>query len=307
MMERLNLQQVAIERIQPNPLNPRRNLSQDIDRLIAVIQKNGWETAITCYKKNEDYIILSGHRRFEAACQMELQSIPVYVVAPPESVEEELDRLSSVQGGKRDWTTFEWRKYLFNLSNNSYENWSIKELSYKTGKGLKVVREALKVFNYYPHQLIEHQLANDIFSITLLARIVDFINSLKIQYPTLVDELTESLIRDSLLYKAENKKITTIQLKSDVLLESTDTDILKKFFRIPKMKYSEAIKLIGVDDVYVISKLQRSLKTIQKRSTEISQIDFSRADDSLLLSKHLHVLQINIQLKKQEIEEFLRK
>ncbi|MFF5995190.1 ParB/RepB/Spo0J family partition protein [Lysinibacillus sp. KU-BSD001] len=306
-MERLNLEHVPLDKIQPNPLNPRRNLSQDIDRLITVIKKNGWETAITCYKKDGNYIILSGHRRFEAACQMDLKAIPVYVVAPPESIEEELDRLSSVQGGKRDWTTYEWGKYLFNLSNNNYENWSMKELSYKTGKGLKVVREALKVFNYFPHQEIEDRLANDKLTITLLARIVDFINDLKIQHPTLVAELTEDLIRDSLLYKAENKKISTTQLKSDILLESADLVILKQFFRTPKMKYSEAIKLIGVDDVYVDSKLKRSLKTIQSRTTEIAQIDFNNFEDSLLLAKDLQTLQINIQLKKQEIEEFLQK
>ncbi|MFS0687798.1 ParB N-terminal domain-containing protein [Sporosarcina sp. 179-K 8C2 HS] len=306
-MERLNLEYVLIEKIENNPLNPRRNLLQDTERLQAVIKKNGFETAITCYKKDGKYIILSGHRRVAAACQMGIKIIPVYVVPAPETVEEELDRLSSVQGGKQDWTTYEWGKHLFNLSTNNHENWSIKELSYKTGKGVKVVREALKVFNYYPHQEIENQLATDKLSITILARIVDFINDLKAQHPNVVNDLTEDLIRDSLVYKAENKKITTTQLRSDTLLESADIETLKRFFRTPKMKYSDATKTIGIDEINVDSKLKRFLKTIQTRSNEISQIDFNNNEDSLLLMKDLEVLKINIQLKKEEIENFINK
>lgn len=304
-MSPINLQMISIDRIKRNPLNPRKNVLKDTVQLQNVIQKNGWETAITCYEKNDYFIILSGHRRFEAAKQLKFKQIPVYVVAAPQSLEEELERLSSVQGGKEDWTTYEWGKYLFNLSKNNYENWTLKELSYKTGKGLKVISEALKVFNYFPHHQIEQSLLEKKLSITSLARIVDFINRLKIIHPDIIESLTEELIKTSLIYKAERKKITYSQLVSDHILETADKETLKKFFRTPKMKYSEVSKLLSEDNLKATSKIQRTLKTIQVRSKEIEKMAAKNESDKAILIKELNNLLKKTNSKTEEISIFL--
>lgn len=306
-MTRLHLKYIPIEQIKPNPLNPRKDYKIDSEKLQRILENRGWETAITCYPKDGKYIILSGHRRHYAANQIGMKQIPVYVVSPPESIEEELDRLSSAQRGKEDWTTYEWGKYIFDLSNNSTENWTMKELAYKTDKGVKVVREALKVFNYYPHMDIEEKLQKKNLSITILARIVDFIGQLKQHHPDIVEELSEQMIRYSLVNKAEHKRITSNHLRSDKLLENAPKSVLKTFFRTPKMNYMEVYSLIEEDEIIIDSKIKREIKTLQKRTTEISQMDTNNTEDSIKLFKELESLDIFIKLKKDELEEYLNK
>lgn len=306
-MTRLHLELVPPNQIKPNPLNPRKDYTVDTKRLQEIINKRGWETAITCYKKEGKYIILSGHRRWYAATQMHENSIPVYVVDPPSSLEEELDRLSSAQRGKEDWTTYEWGKYIFDLASNSDENWTLKELAYKTDKGVKVVSEALKVFNYYPHNQIEEKLQKNNLSITILARIVDFINQLKLHHPDIINELSEELIRDSLLNKAENKRISTSHLKSDTLLETAPKSILKTFFRTPKMKYLDVYSMLEEDELTLDSKVQREIKTLQARAADIKKIGFNNSIEADLIYKELQALSISIQLKKQDLENYLQK
>ncbi|WP_277584987.1 ParB/RepB/Spo0J family partition protein [Psychrobacillus antarcticus] len=305
-MSRLELELVLTTKIYPNPLNPRKDYTVESEKLQKIIEKRGWETAITCYKQAEKYIILSGHRRWFAATQMGAKSIPVYIVTPPVSIEEELDRLSSAQRGKEDWTTYEWGKYIFDLASNSDENWTIKELAYKTDKGDKPVKEALKVFNYYPHSQIENKLQKNNLSITLLARIIDFINKIKIHHPAIVNELSEEMIRDNLLHKAEHKRISSTQLRSDKLLEVAPESVLKSFLRTPKMKYSDVYSLIEEDDFTIGSKIQREIKTLQSRAFEIAKMDVNNTADANLLYKELEGLSISIQLKKAELEEYLQ-
>lgn len=56
-----------IKDVEPNPLNPRMDNTIKTDELQRVIKEKGWEVPITCYERDNKYVILSGHRRWHAA------------------------------------------------------------------------------------------------------------------------------------------------------------------------------------------------------------------------------------------------
>lgn len=71
-----NLIMADIKDVIPNPLNPRTNNAIKTDEMQRVIKEKGWEVPITCYQRGEQYIILSGHRRWEAAKNYHIRRYP---------------------------------------------------------------------------------------------------------------------------------------------------------------------------------------------------------------------------------------
>ncbi|MGN7170332.1 ParB/RepB/Spo0J family partition protein [Paenibacillus cellulositrophicus] len=166
-MDKINLVWAKLGDVIPNPLNPRQDYSTRTEDMQRIIKEKGWESGITCYLKETKYVILSGHRRWYAARKLGVQKIPVILVREPESEEEELERLGSVQGGKVDWSMYEWAKY-------TYEMWimwdkcSFHELAKKMGVDNKQIAVRVKVFQYYQHSEIEDKLANGVYTLFAL-------------------------------------------------------------------------------------------------------------------------------------------
>ncbi|MDR2512176.1 MAG: ParB/RepB/Spo0J family partition protein [Bacteroidales bacterium] len=72
--------EIKIGDIEVNPNNPRKDFSQDkIDELAANIKQVGIIQAITVRKIGNKYQIISGERRFRAAQQAGLTTIPAYI------------------------------------------------------------------------------------------------------------------------------------------------------------------------------------------------------------------------------------
>lgn len=302
MFERLSFENVAIELIDSNPLNPRKDLAIDTEQIQSVLRERGWETAVTAYKKEGRYVLLSGHRRKFAAEQLGYKEIPVYVVEAPKSEKEELERLSSSQGGKADWTTFEWAKYIFDLSSHS-ENWTPKELAYKVGKSETVVRDALRVFKYYSHTDIEKYIEKKNLSVTILASIISFIEKIKCHYPDLVKELSEEMICANLLNKAEYNRLSAAHIRTDRLIGEVTEDNLRRFLRIPKLPYIklfELSKLAKPQNFESVKQIRlQKLKSIEK---DVFSMGYETAKDAEKLKSHLKDLLYQIDLKKMEIE-----
>lgn len=302
-MERLKLETVPIELIEPNPLNPRKDIKIDTHQIQEVLKKRGWETAITAYQKDNKYVILSGHRRWYAATQLKIEKIPVYVVEAPKSKREELERLSSSQGGKEDWTTYEWGKYIFDLYTNAEMEWSHREIAYKTGKGEKIVGEALKVFKYYPHWEIEKYIEEKKLSFALLSAIVLFVEKIKNYHPGLVKELSEEMICANLINKAENKRITTLQIRSDQLIGTISEESLKDFLRTQKMPY---IKLFEMNELSIPESFEsgkkNQIRKIEAAAKEVISMGYENKEDAIILKENLKSLLYQIELKKMEIE-----
>lgn len=230
-----SLEWIDIDKILPNPLNPRKDHSIKSNEMQDIINSKGWEEGITCYKNREYYIILSGHRRWYAAKTMGALQLPIFIVEPPKNEAEELDRLGSVQGGQVDWSPYEWAKFTYDTWKNLNEI-SYSELSKKLGVTQGLITARIRVYQYYPRIEVEDKLENGMYSITMLYYINLWINKLNKYNKTVVESLGEDFIRKQLLKKYENKCFNSQIVNDKSLVNSNNsqeiinflTDITKK-------------------------------------------------------------------------------
>lgn len=235
---RASLKWIDLEKILPNPLNPRKDHSIKYEEMQGIINSKGWEEGITCYQNREFYIILSGHRRWYAAKIMGLQQLPVFIVKPPKNEAEELDRLGSVQGGQVDWSPYEWAKYTYDIWKNLGEI-AYSELSKRLNVTQGLISARIRVYQYYPRVEIEDKLENGMYSITMLYYINLWINKLKKYHKGVVESMGEDFIRKQLLKKYENKCFNSQIVNDKVFVNSTNSQKLIDFLTDINKKLSD--------------------------------------------------------------------
>lgn len=288
---------VDIDLVIPNPKNPRRDHSISTNEMQEIISSKGWEEGVTCYKKGQYYIILSGHRRWYAAKKIGSREIPLFIVTAPKNDAEELDRVGSVQGGQVDWSPYEWAKFTYDSWKNS------NEIAYsELAKRLKVseaqIGVRIRVYQYYPRTEIEDKLANGMYSLSMLDYISSWIKRLQKHQLSLFDSMGESFIRQQMLKKYENKCFNS-QIASDkTFTELTShqeafkflTDSNKKLqdcrieisimhqnkekdYRQNSLKLSAAIDDIKKIDCRTKKEAEKILNKLEKLLSEINQKD----------------------------------
>ena len=300
------LENVPIEKIEPNPLNPRRDYSVKTEEMQEIIKERGWETGITCYKNNGVYVILSGHRRWYAATQLKEKSIPVYVVERPSSKLEELERLGSSQSGKVDWSPYEWAKYTFDLW-IMRDKCTYRELALKLKASERNIAERIRVFRYYQHSEIEKHLEARDISISMLSDIIDWIEGLKKKYPDVVEELSETMIRQTMIHKGVKDRFSRSEIRTGKFIEFGNENQIKIFLRTTKMSMREALKLINdEEDVkYGYSKFRQSLEALESAKVDVSYIDSESTNDTKKILSMLEKLEHQVRMKKTELNYFI--
>lgn len=106
----MEVQQILINELKPNPKNPRRITRAEINKLIRSIKEFGFVDPVIVNKHKDRYnIIIGGHQRVEAAKKMKMKSVPVTYVELDENKENLLNvALNEISG--------EWEdEKLFNL------------------------------------------------------------------------------------------------------------------------------------------------------------------------------------------------
>lgn len=302
---RMQLENVSINEIVPNPLNPRQDYSIETKKMQEIIKKRGWETGITCYIKDGKYVILSGHRRWYAATQLKEASVPVFVVQAPRTAQEELERLGSSQGGKVDWSPYEWAKYTFDL-------WIMKgkptyrELALRMGASDSITSARVRVFRYYPHQEIEAKLEEGTLTITILSEIIDWIEKLKKQQPKVIDELGVDVIRANMVRKAGNKRFSGLQLRTDKFIELAEPEQIIEFVRNTRMKLKDAYDLIDDGENTVEkSKVRKVVNAVERRTREVNNMDAKKPEDARRLYFELEELLEKVLNKKNEAASYI--
>ena len=77
----LGVNAIAIKDIKPNPNQPRRDFDQDaVNELMHSIKAKGVVTPITVRKKDSQYEIIAGERRWRASKKAKKRTIPAYVL-----------------------------------------------------------------------------------------------------------------------------------------------------------------------------------------------------------------------------------
>lgn len=306
-MDKIYLIWANINDVLPNPLNPRRNYSTKSEDMERIIKDKGWETGITCYKKESKYIILSGHRRWFAAKQLGTKEIPVLIVTAPKSDAEELERLGSVQGGKVDWSVYEWAKY-------TYEMWilwdkcSYGELAIKMGVSPTQIASRVKVFRFYLHDEIEEKLENETYSLSALYYLVNWLVKLKKKKPVLVSQYKEEMIRKTMLRKIEMNLVSVTDLKNDMFIDLASNEQIKNFLTDPKKKLSVALKEVSLEDSKYrnTSRVNTHIKKINSKIMQINKMEAENVQDAKVLLHELNNLRSTILSKQEELKTILK-
>ena len=77
----LGVSAIPVKDIKPNPNQPRRDFNQDaIEELVHSIKAKGIVTPITVRKKDSQYEIIAGERRWRASKKAKKRTIPAYVL-----------------------------------------------------------------------------------------------------------------------------------------------------------------------------------------------------------------------------------
>jgi ParB family transcriptional regulator, chromosome partitioning protein len=89
---------VALEKIRPNPLQPRENFDpQSLDELVQSIKEKGVIQPVLVRRKGDYYELIAGERRFRAANILNLKEIPVVVKDVDDQDSLELSLIENIQ------------------------------------------------------------------------------------------------------------------------------------------------------------------------------------------------------------------
>ncbi|WP_394555861.1 hypothetical protein C1N61_32255 (plasmid) [Priestia aryabhattai] len=246
---------VPINKIVPNPLNPRKNEGLRTDEMQEILDKRGWEEPLTAYEKGTRYVLLAGHRRTFAARDFNkkkenqhklITHIPVYVVDAPANEQEELDRIASLQSGRVNWSQLDWAKYVY----QKWESWGkppirsfakhFESLSYNQ------VRMYITVLDYYPMKEIENDLEKEDVSMGTLEALVDWIRQLQNVHPAVVKEFDENLIRKQMLKKVKNKKVKRDILRNKEFIKQATPEQIGDFLSDPELVLEDYMDSLGI-------------------------------------------------------------
>lgn len=256
------LEWVDIDRVIPNPKNPRRDHSIQTEDMQGIINSKGWEEVITCYQSGHYNVILSGHRRWYAARKMGEQEVPIFIVSAPENEAEELDRLGSVQGGQEDWSPYEWAKYTYDMWENLNEM-TYEELAKRLGVSQGIITARIRVYKYYPRIWIEDKLENGMYSIAMLDYIYSWIKKLIKYQPELVKTMNEERIKQQMLKKYENKCFNSRIVSDKVFVMEASTSEIIDFLTDITKKLSDC-------QMEIVMRGQTKQKDIIQNSMEIT-------------------------------------
>lgn len=289
---------VPIDRVIPNPLNPRRNDAVKSEEMRDIILRRGWEIPITAYKKGNIYVILAGHRRRFAAKVAGIKEVPVFEVEPPKNHQEEIERIASLQRGQVDWTSYEWAKF-------TYERWiawnkpQMKEFSKMLNMTEKRVKEYITVFEYYPRNEVEHKLVNDSLNITNLSATAQWIEKLANYHPKLVEDMGKDLIRKTMIVKNERNQVGHRDFRGNFLEKASDEDVMA-FMTSPTMTLKEA------QEPYMSEKPKDKFRSVNIRVANLSgdllEVNVKTEKDKEALLKNLNELMFAIKKKAKELE-----
>lgn len=138
---------VAVERIMPNPTQPRTVFDQSaLDELTDSIRAMGIIQPITVKPEGDKYIIISGERRWRAACAAGLTEVPVFVRDVTPQNLHEMALVENIQ--RQDLNAMEVALSLRRLMDEC--DLTQDKLSERVGKKRSTVANYLRLLNLPP-------------------------------------------------------------------------------------------------------------------------------------------------------------
>ncbi|MBR1747244.1 MAG: ParB/RepB/Spo0J family partition protein [Clostridia bacterium] len=135
---------LPIERLKPNPNQPRKTFDPEtIRELAASIKENGVIQPLVVKKDGEDYMIIAGERRYRASKEAGLSVVPAIVREMSEQKIREVSLIENLQ--REDLNAIEEAEAIAELI-DSY-NVTQEELSGKIGKSRSAISNSVRLLN----------------------------------------------------------------------------------------------------------------------------------------------------------------
>ena len=246
--ERTNLIWEDIQNVHPNPLNPRKDSGMKTEKMQDILQKRGWEEGITAYKnKDGSYTILSGHRRLHAAKAIDFKQVPIYVVEKPDTPQEEVERIASLQSAHEEWTKYEWAKFAY----DSWIYWE-KPAFTKFSKIIHMNAETLETyintFEFYDRRLLEKHLSTNQLTFYFFHSLRRWLYRFEEYQGELYNRLGKEMLIETMVNKAVSGRITdSNKLYNDDFIRVATKKEVMEFLNSPKMSLADAQNALGIE------------------------------------------------------------
>ena len=143
------IQNISIERLHSHPDNPRKDIG-DLSELVESIKARGVLQNLTVVKHEDDYRIVIGHRRFEAAKQAGLTELPCVIAEMDHKEQVATMLLENMQ--RCDLTVYEQAQGIQMMLDFGE---TIGDISEKTGFSETTVRRRVKLLELDPEKFKE--------------------------------------------------------------------------------------------------------------------------------------------------------
>lgn len=237
------MSEIDLRRIKPNRLNPRSSFDQGkINEMSKSIKKFGLLEPIIIRKKNDNYEVVVGERRYKAAKQAGLDKIPVIIKQFSDKEVIELNLIENIE--REDLTDVEKGKCCVKLMEDYPTDYpTISSMGEKFGFGTTTIQRWISSFREISPEIQEYIAAEDERGRTPIGKIASreaLIIAKTVKEPSkqleLVKEVAERKMRRDDVIKI-TKKVQQDEHKSiKELVEEVEQEPAELIFRLSHMK-----------------------------------------------------------------------
>jgi ParB family transcriptional regulator, chromosome partitioning protein len=224
VLEGETIEEILLEKIKPNPFQPRRLFDEEkINELAQSIKEHGIFQPIILKKVKQGYIIVSGERRFRAAQKVGLKAIPSIIRQYEESKVAEIALAENLQ--RENLTPIEEAEaYKIVMSNLKLTQ---TELAEKVGKSRSHVTNTLGLLNL-PQEVQQLLLTNQISMghARALSKLEDSNQIVRLAHRTIKNQLSVRQIEE--LTKIE-EKTNKIKRSSEPKYTSEENELFNTY------------------------------------------------------------------------------
>lgn len=293
---------VPINKVMPNPKNARKDPSVKTEDMQATLREKGWQEALPAYKNGVFYVLISGHRRWYAAKELGMTEIPVFVVEKPTDSEEEMERIGSVQSGQVDWNQFEWAEYTYNMFKSTPDA-THTMIAKKFNVSPFTVQSRVRVYEYYEKDEIESGLIANIFSISTLEYVRQWINKLKKYQPELYSNFGDQLIRQIMLKKLDNQCFSS-DIFNDDFVTMAPTQYIEEFLMDPLLSLTDIKRKFSKEQNMEtrIRNIKHNKRRMKAATKDINGIKYRTKKEAKQIKSELDYLKEEISKKMEELK-----
>ena len=219
---------IDIQRIEPNPHQPRKDFG-DLSEMVSSVKEKGVLEPILVRDLGGKYQIIAGERRYQASKMAGLQRVPCIEIDVDARGMLEISLIENLQ--RRDLTAFEEAGALQRLSDQF--RYTHDEIARKLGKSRTVITETLSL-NKIPEDVQDHCRQADIVSKSMLLQIARQSDAKAMH--TLIDQISGQGITREEARRFNREDKTPRRTKNFTFAYEPDDDSFRFRLTFPKAK-----------------------------------------------------------------------